>query len=178
MFEMRAVKAFTAIILGAFWGYMVWHAYFATELPEWLIRTIINAKTAGMVESVLGSKSATESFLIFALMFVRSLPAGIVLGTLGGIVFLKLRYRRLFIYSTLIWPLGLLVSSHMAIQLMEDQVSRQWASVLWQRRAEHAEAQFVLYSVLLAAIFIASRVLANAFKRNSLQDAVSSDGLA
>lgn len=165
----RLLNAWIVTILGMLLGFLVWQAYFQISLPDWLIHFIINRESMDFFLSILGTQEKAERCLIVLIMLARSAPAGMVIGGVAGLILTKINFKRLFVYSTLIWPLWLFMSSLVSILAYQEELSiaTTYTKWLWERRSEQLWAQFAMYSVFFIVMFAVSHQMMRVFKNSS-----------
>ena len=160
------------ILSGTLIGFLVWKTYFWIDLPDWLIRMVINKGSTEFLTSLFGSRATSEHVLVLAIYLLKSIPGALMFGLIGGVLVARAQQGRRLVYSTLIWPLWLSMSSYVSLGAMMQQ-GLPGIEVMWVRRAEHQELQLLMYSSFLLVLFTSSHVASRALVHNSSLESVA-----
>lgn len=172
MFQMNSmgieskVRIFISILSGALIGYLVWVTYFWIGLPDWLIRGVINKRTAEFLTSLFGNSAASERALTLLIYFLKSILGAIVFGVIGGVLVARSSRGRIIVYASLIWPIWLYLSTYV---LLDSFAQNPYINIraLWVRRSEHQELHLVMYSTFLIVLFMTTHIFNRTLKHNS-----------
>lgn len=157
-----------AVILGAFYGYLVWVRFIAFPI-EWLTPTLPFMKHA----AARIHQDWNYEIVLVMLLFLASIPNTAIVSALTAYTIHRTKKMRSIIYGSLLFPLFLFVYHWLITEYRASIAESRGIDPSWVYRIETAEFLtisfliFAIYSSYLLLVFFLARKITGGLQRKS-----------